>query len=149
MCLRATRFSTLTLVSLIFIAQSVSAQENMAQAMILGPVDERQTTVLKGNRHPLARAEFDRGAAPANLPMQRMLLVLKHSPEQESALQRLLDEQQDKISPNYHKWLTPEEFGRQFGVSDQDIQVVTGWLQLHGFQIAQVSRGRTIVEFSG
>jgi hypothetical protein len=32
--------------------------------------------------------------------MQRMLLVLKRSDQQEAALRQLLDEQQDKSSPN-------------------------------------------------
>ncbi len=84
-----------------------------------------------------------------DLPMNRMLLVLKRSDEQESALRTLIDDQQDKASPNYHKWMTPDEFGKQFGPSDQDIQQVTAWLQSHGFQIAQVSKGRTVIEFSG
>jgi len=93
--------------------------------------------------------QLDRGAAPASLPMQRMLLVLKRSDQQEADLRRLLDEQQDRSSPNYHKWLTPDDFGRRFGPADQDIQTVTSWLQSHGFQIAQVSKGRTVIEFSG
>jgi subtilase family serine protease len=93
--------------------------------------------------------QLDRGAAPASLPMQRMLLVLKRSDQQEADLRRLLDEQQDRSSPNYHKWLTPEDFGRRFGPADQDIQTVTSWLQSHGFQIAQVSKGRTVIKFSG
>jgi hypothetical protein len=37
--------------------------------------------VLKGNTHPLELPEFDLGTAPATVPMQRMLLVLKRSPE--------------------------------------------------------------------
>jgi subtilase family serine protease len=78
-----------------------------------------------------------------------MLLVLKRSDEQESALRKLLDDQQDKASPNYHKWLTPEQFGRQFGPADQDIQTVSSWLQMHSFQIGQVTKGRTVIEFSG
>src|SRR3989442_480865 len=117
--------------------------------LIVQAVDDSQLTTLKGNTHPLARAQFDRGVAPPDLPMQRMLLVLKRSDEQESALRKLLDDQQDKASPNYHKWLTPEQFGRQFGPADQDIQAVTSWLQTHGFQIGQVTKGRTVIEFSG
>lgn len=74
--------------------------------------------------------------------MQRMLLVLKRSDQQEAALRQLLDEQH-KSSPNYHKWLTPDDFGRRFGPADLDIQTVTSWLQSHSFQIGQVSRGRT------
>ena len=81
--------------------------------------------------------------------MQRMLLVLKRSPEQESALRKLLDDQQDKASPNYRKWLTPEQFGKQFGPSDSDLQTVTAWLQSRGFQVAVLSKGRTVIEFSG
>ncbi len=57
-----------------------------ARDLITRPIDDARRTVLRGNRHPLARAEFDRGTAPAGLPMQRMLLVLQRSDEQESAL---------------------------------------------------------------
>src|SRR5437868_3860046 len=112
-------------------------------------VDETNLFRLRGNTHRLARPELDMGAAPANLPMQRMLLVLRRSPEQESALRKLLDEQQDKSSPDYHRWLTPEDFGQRFGPSDPDIQVISSWLQSHGFQVARVAKGRTVIEFSG
>ncbi len=108
--------------------------------LITQPVDETQVTVLKGNTHRLARPEFDLGTAPATLPMQRMLLVLKRSAEQESALRKLLDDQQDKGSPNYHKWLTPEQFGQQFGPTDGDMQTITAWLQSHGFQVGYDER---------
>jgi subtilase family serine protease len=78
-----------------------------------------------------------------------MLLVLKRGPEQETALQKLLDDQQDKSSPRYRQWLTPEQFGQQFGPADSDIQQVTDWLQAHGFQNVHVSNGRVMIEFSG
>ena len=78
----------------------------------------------------------------------RMLLVLKRSPEQETALRKLLDDQQDKNSTSYHKWLAPEQFGAQFGPSDADIQTITSWLQSHGFQVG-TTKGRSVLEFSG
>jgi hypothetical protein len=81
--------------------------------------------------------------------MNRMLLVLKRSPEQEFGLHKLLDDQQDKSSPNFHKWLTPGQFGAQFGPSDQDVQLITGWLHTHGFQVNRISKGRSVIEFSG
>ncbi|HKS67074.1 MAG TPA: S53 family peptidase, partial [Candidatus Acidoferrales bacterium] len=99
--------------------------------------------------HPLARAEFDRGAAPASLQLNRMLLVLKPSAEQEAALDALLDEQQDKTSPNYHAWLTPEQFGEQFGPADADVQKIVLWLKSQGFQVNRVANGRGVIEFSG
>jgi len=116
--------------------------------LITQPVDESQRTTLNGNTYPLARPEFDVGTAPASLPMERMLLVLKRSPEKEFALRKLLDDQQDKGSPNYHQWLTPEEVGTQFGPTDADMQTITAWLQSHGFQVGS-TKGRTVLEFSG
>ena len=130
-------------------AQQVAAQQAAVQPRITQAVDDAQLTRLSGNTHPLAVARFDRGAAPLTLPLDRMLLVLKRSPEQDAALLRLLDEQQDKSSPNYHKWLAPEEFGKRFGPADADIQAVTSWLQTRGFQIGRVSKGRSVIEFSG
>jgi pro-kumamolisin-like protein/Big-like domain-containing protein len=135
-------------------AQSASAasatmpQTVSARPLITETLDEAHLTVLKGNTHPLARPEFDLGTAPASLPVERMLLVLKRSPEQETALRSLLDDQQDKASPNYHKWLSPTNFGKQFGPSDADIQTITSWLQSHGFQVSP-TKGRTVIEFSG
>lgn len=127
-----------------------SAQATSAplRPLITQVIDETQLTRLRGNTHPLARPEFDLGTAPASLPMERMLLVLKRSPDQEYALRKLLDDQQDKKSPNYHKWMTPEEYGRQFGPTDADLQTITGWLQSHGFSVG-TTKGRTLLEFSG
>ncbi len=127
----------------------ISAQTTQRRPLITQPVEESKRTILRGNTYPLARPQFDRGAAPASLPMNRMLLVLRRPPELETALDALLDQQQDKSSPNYHAWLTPEQFGQQFGPADADIQAISSWLQLQGFQIAKVSNGRTVIEFSG
>jgi subtilase family serine protease len=126
-----------------------SQQFSQAQALITQPIDESYLTTLKGNTHPLAQSQFDIGIAAPNLPLQRMLLVLKRGPQQDFALRKLLDEQQDKASPNYHQWVTPDEFGVQFGPSDVDVQQVTGWLQSHGFQVNRVAHGRGVIEFSG
>ena len=118
-------------------------------ARVTQPVDLKNLVILRGNTHRLARPEYDQGAAPDSLPAERMLLVLKRSPEQETALRQMLDEQQIKSSANYHMWLTPEQFGQQFGPADSDIQAVTDWLTSQGFQVNRVAAGRTVIEFSG
>jgi len=104
---------------------------------------------LPGNVHPLAQPQYDKGLAPASLPMQRMLLVLQRSSEQEKALQSLVAAQHDPKSSYFHKWLTPDQFGKRFGVAPSDLAQVVGWLQQGGFEVGKVSRGRTVIEFSG
>jgi Pro-kumamolisin, activation domain/Bacterial Ig-like domain (group 3) len=126
-----------------------SAQTLAPETRITQAVDNAQLTVLKGNVYTLARAEFDRGVAPSSLPMERMTLVLRPTPEQAAGLATLLDEQQDQSSPNYHKWLTPMQFGQQFGASEPDIQTITSWLQSQGFQVNHIANGRNVIEFSG
>ncbi len=125
------------------------AQSNTVPVRVTDRVDTSRLVTLPGNTHPLARAQYDQGAAPADLPMNRMMLVLKRSPDQETALQNLLTEQQTTTSANFHKWVTPTQFGQQFGPADADIQAVTSWLASYGFQSIKVSNGRTIIEFSG
>jgi len=127
---------------------AAAVQPLITQPLITQAVDESQLTRLTGNTRPLARPQFDLGSAPASLPMSRMLLVLKRSPDQETTLRKMLDDQQDKASPNYHKWLSPEQYGQQFGPTDSDLQTITAWLQSHGFQVGS-TKGRTVLEFSG
>jgi len=116
---------------------------------VVSPVDDAWLVRLEGNTHFLARAEFDRGLVNPQLRMERMQLVLKRSPEQEAALEKFMAGQQDAKSPNYHRWLDPEEFGKLYGPSDADISMVANWLQNHGFEIYRVSNGRVTIEFSG
>jgi hypothetical protein len=144
------RFIPLVAASLLsFSAGGASAQTQAVRARITEAVDETNRVQLRGNVHPLARPEFDLGVVADSQPMNRMLLLLQRSPEQQAALSALMEEQLTKGTPNFHKWLTPEEFGKQFGPADTDIQAVTDWLTSYGFQVSKVSKGRTTVEFSG
>jgi hypothetical protein len=127
----------------------IEAQTAKVPPRITQAPDEQNLVTLKGNVHPLARAEFDQGAVSDGQPLHRMLLLLQRSPQQETALQQLLDDQQNKSSANYHAWLTPTQFGQQFGPADADMQTVTSWLESHGFQVTNVAAGRTVIEFSG
>jgi hypothetical protein len=131
--------------------QSAAAvpQASPVPARITQAIDDTQLFTLKGNVHPLAQARFDQGAVSDATPMQRMMLVLQRSPEQETALQQLMNEQLSKDSPSFHQWLTPQQFGQQFGPSDTDIQTITTWLTQQGFQQIKVGAGRLAIEFSG
>ena len=47
-------------------------------------------------------------------------IAIAPTAEQTAALGQLLEEQRDPGSANYHNWLTPEEYGERFGLSDAD-----------------------------
>ncbi len=124
-------------------------QTRIVPNLINQTVNETQLVTLPGNVHPLARVQFDTGSASEALPLDRMMLVLKRSKQQDDDLAQLLATQQDPGSPDFHHWLTPSEFGERFGPSLGDIKAVTDWLQVHGFQVNEVPAGRTYIEFSG
>ena len=128
---------------------SATAQTKQAAARITQAIDEANLVTIRGSVNPLARAGFDQGLVADSRPMNHMLLVLQRSPQQETALRNLIDEQQVKNSPNYHAWLTPTQFGQQFGVADADIQKLTGWLTQKGFTDVKASNGSMFIEFSG
>jgi subtilase family serine protease len=120
-----------------------------AGAALNRTIDDADAVVLPGNVHPLARPEFDAGPTDASLPMQRMILSLRSPSQRRLGLERLLKEQQDTASPNYHRWLSPEEFGASFGPQPADIQAVTGWLISHGFSVAEAAKSGAWINFSG
>src|SRR5882724_13145266 len=116
----------------LLLASLPAGAQGPSRSRITQAISNSRMANLPGNTHPLARAEFDRGAAPADLPMDRMQLVLTRSAAQQADLDTLLAAQQDSSSPQYHQWLTPEQFGQRFGVSDEDVQKITGWLEGNG-----------------
>jgi hypothetical protein len=145
--LRSRRNFTLLLI-LVLILSALAAGQNVNPRVKQAVVDS-QRVKLAGTVHPLARAQNIVGTADDAMPVKRMMLMLSRSPEQESALRQLLDQQQTPGSPNFHKWLTPAEFGAQFGPADSDIAAVTGWLASHGFEVEPVPAAKNIIEFSG
>ncbi len=125
------------------------ATSSLVTTRLTQPIDENSTITLKGTVSPLARAANDRGAAPDSMALSRLTLVLKRSDAQESALKSLINDMHTPGSASYHKWLTPDQFGKQFGPSDQDLATVEAWLQSHGFGITKVNGGRQSIEISG
>jgi trimeric autotransporter adhesin len=137
------------LVVALFLSLRLIAQSPQVMPRIAGPVDERSLVVLTGNVPSIARAEFDRGEASASTQLSHVRLVLARSSQQQAALDTYDAQLQDKSSPNYHKWLTPEQFGKLYGPADSDIAAIVAWLQSHGMQVDPVRPARGNISFSG
>ena len=116
-----------------------------AQDRIVQPVDPARLTALKGHVHPNALAENDRGPVSPAMPIRQATLLFKPA----ASIGAFLAEQQLPGSPNYHQWLTPEQFGDRFGLSANDIAQVTAWLESQGLKVDNVARGRHWINFSG
>ncbi|HKW76384.1 MAG TPA: Ig-like domain repeat protein [Terriglobales bacterium] len=120
-----------------------------ARVMVTQAINNQQRVVVRNSQHPLARPEFEISEIDPALRLQRMLLVLTPPAEREAELRAFLESQHDQTSPNFHHWLTPEEFGEKFGPASQDIQTVTTWLQQQGFTVNSVAKSGRWIEFSG
>ncbi|MBZ5595063.1 MAG: S53 family peptidase [Acidobacteriia bacterium] len=119
------------------------------QNRLSGFIDSRQIAPLAGSVHPLAQAKYDLGLAEETALLQPVTLVLKRSGEQQAALNKLLQEQQDPASREYHHWLTPEQFGQRFGFSQADIGRIAVWLKSQGLTVVDVPLSRNLIVFSG
>ncbi|MGC1658852.1 MAG: hypothetical protein WA737_02430, partial [Candidatus Acidiferrales bacterium] len=70
MKINCVRFLLVVLLGLFTLpALPAHAQENHAQPLITQPIDAAKLVTLRGNTHPMAIAKYDRGLAPASLPM--------------------------------------------------------------------------------
>src|SRR6266481_1976532 len=130
-------FCAVVLAALVF-TSSASAQVELganARPRITQWIDETNRVALAGNTHPEARPANDRGGVPSDFAMEHMLLQLQRSAEQEAAVQQFLEELTTQGSPNFHQWLTAQEFGERFGLAKPDIDGVTGWLKAQGFRV--------------
>lgn len=116
---------------------------------ITGTIDSSHSVVLKGSVHAKAQPQFDQGPVDPAMSLDYITMMIQPSAKQQAALQQLLQQQQDPASPNYHKWLTPEQYADRFGLSQNDVDKLTVWLQSQGFSIVQVARGRNWIAFSG
>jgi subtilase family serine protease len=142
-------FVCLVLAGSVIAAESAVVAGSAAAPRIVQSINENDLVQLKGNTHPLARTEFDQGAVPDSLPMEHLLVQLQRTAQREQALDRLIAEQQNPNSANYHKWLTAEQIGRNFGPSQQDVKTVVSWLESHGWHVNAVYPSAMVIDISG
>ena len=118
------------------------------QPIVTQPVDNSRLVPLRGQVRPEANARNDAGALPDATPLPHLLLQLNRPPNQEQAVQQMIDRLHDPSSPDFHHWLSAAEFGARFGLAAQDIQAITSWLEQQGFQVNAVYPNGTLIDFS-
>jgi pseudomonalisin len=139
------------LASLLLAGCAVAQSPTFAQprARILESVDDTARVSLRGNIHPLVTASRMSQPADDGTPMEHMILFLKGDDTQEAQLAQLIAQQHDPKSALYHHYLTPQEFGSQFGVAKADLGKVTAWLRSRGLTVEETPAGNRAIVFSG
>jgi subtilase family serine protease len=132
-----------------FSAVSAQSPPTTPPRLITQKIDESRKVALPGSVPPGANAQNDRGSLADNFPLEHIQFLLKRSSEQEAQLKQFMDEQLDPNSPNYHHWLTAEEFGQRYGLAQEDVNTIVSWLTAKGFTINAVRPGRSLIDFSG
>ena len=112
---------------------------------VVTQVNPAETVALKGHVHPLALPQYDQGPADPAQRLTGMTLLFKP----DSSIESFLNDQQDRSSASYHRWLTPEQFADRFGLSEGDIAKISRWLRSEGLQVDARARGRNWITFSG
>jgi hypothetical protein len=123
--------------------------QTKAANRITQAIDDRETVQLTGSVHPFLEHAADQGRMDGGINLEGVSMVFKRTAAQETAVEKLLADQQNPSSPSYHKWITPEEYADRFGLSAADMNKVVAWLQAEGFSVNRVARGRTEVWFTG
>jgi hypothetical protein len=149
LCDRLKQFSgVLSLLALLFGASAAHAQ-TQSVSRILSPVRNDERLTVAGSTSPLVKASVDDGRMPGTQNLGRMLLMLSPTADQDQQATQLLASLHDSSSPSFHKWLTPVQYGEQFGVAAQDATTVQQWLQSQGLTVHEISQSRRFVVFSG
>jgi hypothetical protein len=114
-------------------------------------IDDREISVLPGNTRPAIQRGLlrDEGRLRSGQKMPRMSLHFTLTPTQSADLTQLLAAQQDRRSPQYHKFLTPEQYAARFGLNPADLAQISAWLEQSGFSDLKVARGGGWISFSG
>lgn len=136
-----------TSASLLF-GSAVSSFAQKPQSRIAGEITS-QRVVMPRSQPPIAKFAADKGSLAPGTRLSSMSLVFSRSAAQEADLQTLIAAQQNPASPQYHAWLTPDQFAVRFGMSDADIAKAEAWLEQQGFTVEGVSRSKNRITFSG
>ena len=112
---------------------------------------------LAGSAAPLQRlssshvpAAVARLAPAGNLPdSQRLNLAISLPLRNEQELDALLQQLYDPVSPNYHHYLTPQEFTARFGPTESDYQALMDFAKSNGLTVTVTHPNRLVLDVAG
>lgn len=107
-----------------------------------------QQVPLRAQVPVLPAGAVDQGQLAPNTPVQ-VTLHLQPPADRINALKNYLVAVQTPGDPAFHQWLTPVQFGEQFGVTQAQVMRLKTWAKEEGVSSAPLSASRTSVTVSG
>lgn len=120
-----------------------------SQSRIQSSIQDGDRATINKTIPARVRLAADLGEAASNTELPLVTLYFNLTDAQQADLTQLLVDQQNPNSPQYHKWLTPQQFGARFGLSSSDMSKVKAWLQGKGLAVTSVAPSMNYVTVSG
>jgi hypothetical protein len=130
-------------------AATTTPGSTTATPLLTKAVNARQMTTLQGSVPARVATSTDSGPMGTTEVIPSMTLVMKRSSDQQKRFDAYLASLDNPASANYHKWLTAQQVGEQFGPSTKDIAAVKQWLGGQGLGVKSVSADGMLIRFSG
>ncbi len=105
-----------------------------------------QTYVVRGNTPGFIQKAKDLGAIDPSTVIRVTAWLKLHN---EAQLDRLVQQQNQKGSSNYHKWITQAQFDSTFGPTPQEVKAVQNFLTAHGLTAIDVAADNAYVKVQG
>ena len=116
--------------------------------MLAAPAQAAGRQVLRGHI-PAAVASLHLQPVSVLPASQRLRLAISLPLRNPEALTNLLQQIYDPASPNYHHYLTPQQFTEQFGPTEQDYLAVIAFARANGLTIAGTHPNRVLLDVDG
>ena len=120
-----------------------------ARPLITQSIDASKLVQLPDETLPQMKTAQDEGQVATGMPMPRMEVLLKRTPEQQQALETVVTQVHTPGSPMYHQPLTTTEYTETFGLAASDLSAIQQWLESYGLKVIAVDNGRLAISFSG
>ena len=118
------------------------------RSLITEKVDRNSVAPIVG----ATRAENilpDLGSTNSFVRIEHMQFVLKRPAERQAAFDAQVEAMHIPGSSSFHRWLTPDVGGAEFGPSASDVATIKAYLESEGFSVNFIGRSLMFIDFSG
>ena len=101
---------------------------------------------ISGNTPGFIKKATDLGSADLTTVISVTVWLNLHNEQQ---LDRLMQQQYQKGSPSFHKWITQDGFNASFSPTNQEVKSVQNFLTAHGLSVLAVAENNFYVKVQG